>query len=154
MKKALILLVLFSSFSLFVNAQTDKKVTSYGEKITADNAIEMKELMTLLKSKDSLHTKLVGTVSSVCQKKGCWLTMDAGNGQSIMVRFYDYGFFLPMDCSGKKIVLEGSAYKSETTVDELRHYAEDAGKSKEEIEKIKEGKKEISFEATGVLLYN
>lgn len=80
--------------------------------------------------------------------------MDAGGGELMMVRFYDYGFFLPMDCAGKKIILEGNAFKSVTSVDELRHYAEDAGKSKEEIEKITEAEKQISFEATGVLLFN
>jgi hypothetical protein len=41
---------------------------------------------------------------------------------------------------------------SETSVEELRHYAEDAGKSQEEIEAITEPKKTYSFVADGVLL--
>ncbi len=154
MKKSLIVLMVLGLFCVSVQAQPKGKVSSYGEKITADNAIEVGKLMSMLQSRDSLHTKIVGTVESVCQKKGCWLTMDAGGGESIMVRFYDYGFFVPKDCAGKKVVLEGSAFKTETSVEELRHYADDAGKSKEEIAKITKPKKEISFEATGVLLYN
>jgi hypothetical protein len=37
-------------------------------------------------------------------------------------------------------------------VEELKHLAEDAGKSKEEIEAITEPKEELKFLATGVLL--
>jgi hypothetical protein len=39
-----------------------------------------------------------------------------------------------------------------TTVEELKHFAEDDGKSKEEIEKITEPKIEMVFEASGVKL--
>jgi len=154
MKKTFTLLSLILFLSAISFAQADQKVSSYGEKITPDKAIESTEISKLLSDKDSVHLKISGVVESICQKKGCWLKMDAGDGELMMVRFYDYGFFLPMDCAGKKIILEGNAFKSVTSVDELRHYAEDAGKSKEEIEKITEAEKQISFEATGVLLFN
>jgi hypothetical protein len=39
-----------------------------------------------------------------------------------------------------------------TTVAQLRHYAEDAGKSKEEIAKITEPKIELTFMADGVIV--
>jgi hypothetical protein len=39
-----------------------------------------------------------------------------------------------------------------TPVKELQHYAEDAGKSKEEIAKITEPKKEIVMNAKGILV--
>ncbi len=154
MKKSITLLCLIFFLSGISFAQGDQKVSYYGEKITPDKAIESTEISKLLADKDSVHVKVSGVVESICQKKGCWLKMDAGGGELMMVRFYDYGFFLPMDCAGKKIILEGNAFKSVTSVDELRHYAEDAGKSKEEIEKITEAEKQISFEATGVLLFN
>jgi hypothetical protein len=154
MKKTITLLSLILFLSAISFAQGDQKVSSYGEKITPDKAIESTEISKVLADKDSVHIKISGVVESICQKKGCWLKMDAGNGELMMVRFYDYGFFLPMDCAGKKIILEGNAFKSVTTVDELRHYAEDAGKSKEEINKITDDEKQISFEATGVLLFD
>ncbi len=153
MKKLLNIFTILALFCGSSQAQSSEKVASYGEKITPDNAIEATKINAMLNEQDSVHAKIIGTVASVCQKKGCWLKMDAGDGQIMMVRFYDYGFFVPMDCEGKKIILEGSAVKSVMTVDELRHYAEDAGKSKEEISKITSEEKQISFEATGVLLY-
>lgn len=154
MKKSIIILFLIAVSCTISRAQSAGTADSYGEKITPDNAIESNQISKILLKQDSIHTKIMGTVESVCKKKGCWLKMDAGDGQTMMVRFYDYAFFVPKDCEGKKIILEGSAYKTETSVDELKHYAEDAGKSKEEIENITKPETSISFEATGVLLYN
>jgi hypothetical protein len=50
------------------------------------------------------------------------------------------------------VILNGKAFVKITTVAELQHYAEDAGKSKEEVAKITSAKKEFAFEADGVLL--
>ena len=69
-----------------------------------------------------------------------------------MVRFKDYGFFMPLDAAEKEVIVAGKAYVKETSVDELRHYAEDAGKTQEEIALITEPKKEFAFEANGVLM--
>jgi len=68
-----------------------------------------------------------------------------------MVRFKDYGFFVPLDATGE-VIINGKAYVSETSVEELKHYAEDAGKSSEEIALIVKAEKTFSFEANGVLL--
>jgi hypothetical protein len=68
------------------------------------------------------------------------------------VTFKDYGFFVPKDSKGKEVVIEGIAMRKVTPVDELRHYAEDAGKSPEEVAAITEPVQELAFEAVGVLL--
>ena len=69
-----------------------------------------------------------------------------------MVKFKDYGFFMPKNIAGKEVIIDGKAYVSELSVEEQRHYAEDAGKSEEEIAAITEPKRTYSFEANGVLL--
>ena len=79
------------------------------------------------------------------------MTLDAGGDKTVMVKFKDYGFFMPLNAEGD-VIINGKAYVAETSVDELRHYAEDAGKSKEKIEAITEPKLEYHFEADGVLL--
>jgi hypothetical protein len=48
--------------------------------------------------------------------------------------------------------MEGIAETTETPVDELRHYAEDAGKSKAEIAKITKPEKALTFMADGVIV--
>ena len=124
----------------------------YGAGIKNEKHIDYKTLMTEISSKDTVQTTLLATVNEVCQAKGCWMTLnDAQAGDvELMVRFKDYGFFVPKDIGGRQVIVEGKAFKSITPVEELRHYAEDAGKSKEEIERITEPEETISFEATGV----
>ena len=152
MKKTLLsLLGLIVSVAL--SAQSGK-TSSYGDKITADKAINVKRLPGMVKEGDTVKVKVEGVVKSVCQKKGCWMKMDMGDDKTMMVHFKDYGFFVPKDCSGKKLVMEGIAFIDVTPVEQLKHYAEDAGKSKEEISAITEPEKELTFEASGVLLYN
>jgi hypothetical protein len=48
--------------------------------------------------------------------------------------------------------MDGYAYREVTSVEDLRHFAEDEGKSKEEIEAITEPREELKFMASGVLL--
>jgi len=48
--------------------------------------------------------------------------------------------------------MHGMAYYQITPVDELRHYAEDEGKSAEEVAEITEPKRELHFLADGVKL--
>ncbi len=124
----------------------------YGAGIKNDRYTDYKSLMAEMATKDTVETTFVATVNEVCQAKGCWMTLhDAQAGDvEIMVRFKDYGFFVPKDIGGRQVIVEGKAFKSVTPVEELRHYAEDAGKSAEEIQKITEPENTYSVEATGV----
>jgi hypothetical protein len=126
----------------------------FGARIDAANAITYDELIPKMGATDSLAVKVSGKVSEVCQKKGCWMTLvsDQPGQPEMRVTFKDYAFFMPKDLSGKRVVVEGYAYVDVTPVDVLRHYAEDAGKSKEEIEKITEPKREVAYEASGVVI--
>ncbi len=126
----------------------------FGETITEEGAIDYTELASKMGTQDSMNVKVIGTVESVCQAKGCWMNITAGNeaNEDMFVKFKDYGFFMPKDIAGRKVVMQGKAYREETSVDELRHYAEDEGKSAEEIAAITEPKVELKFMADGVIL--
>jgi uncharacterized protein GlcG (DUF336 family) len=126
----------------------------FGEAFTPGQVIKYDELRAKMGQQDSLETVLVGTVTEVCQAKGCWMSIASAdaNGEPMMVRFKDYGFFMPKDISGRKVVLKGYAFREVTSVDELRHYAEDANKTQAEIDAITEPKDELKFLASGVLL--
>jgi hypothetical protein len=129
---------------------------SFGEKISEDaylSAADAYAKYQTLKAGDTLDLKFSSTINEVCSKKGCWMTLPAGeSGETVMVRFKDYGFFMPLDSQGKEVIVEGKAFVKQVSVDELKHYAEDAGKSPEEIAKITEPKVEMAFEASGVLM--
>ncbi len=132
------------------------KVVSFGEKIDQKDVIAYDDMLTKIASRDSLKTKVIGTVEGVCQAKGCWMNIvsEKPNQPAMFVKFKDYGFFMPKDISGKKVIMDGYAFKEVTPIDELRHYAEDEGKSAEEIALITEPKEELKFMASGVLLLN
>jgi hypothetical protein len=126
----------------------------FGDSIAVDNAGEIAGFISDIGTEGKKTGRVSGKVLEVCQKKGCWMTLDAGNNQTIRVTFKDYGFFVPMDIAGKQVIIEGFAYNDTTSVEELKHYAEDAGKPKEEIEKITEPEIKVSFEAHGVAIKN
>ena len=130
-----------------------KAGVTYGKSIDKKNAISVKKLEDNLKNKSSFAGKIEGEVVSVCKKKGCFLTLKRdGEAEPIMVRFTDYGYFVPENIVGKTVVLEGKAKVKETSVEWQQHYAEDQGKSKEEIAKINTPKRDISVVADGVLV--
>ncbi|OUR92212.1 DUF4920 domain-containing protein [Flavobacteriales bacterium 34_180_T64] len=139
------------------SAQDTKEITyaSFGMEINDADALaanRMAEHYKSMKVGDTVNSKMIAIVDEVCQAKGCWMKVSLENGEQAMVKFKDYGFFMPKDIAGKQVVINGMAYVNEVPVDELRHYAEDAGDSPEEIAKITEPKKTFSFEADGVLL--
>jgi len=124
----------------------------FGKTITADGATNAANLGADIQRANGFSGKVTGTVTSVCQNKGCWMTLDTGNGTTMMVTFKDYGFFVPKDISGQTVVIEGKAEVRSISVDEQKHLAADAGKPQSEIDQITQPKDELRFVADGVLL--
>ena len=125
---------------------------TYGAAISAEGAQPLSALSTLLGTQDSARVKLVGTANEVCQAKGCWMTMKLADGREMRIRFKDYAFFVPKDISGKTVVINGWAHRETVPVSDLRHFAQDAGKSAAEIAAITEPQQQLNFEADGVLV--
>ena len=127
---------------------------TYGKVITADNAVNTEALNKTLSSDTVYNGKVTGKIVEVCKKKGCFMKLSQANGAPIMVQFTDYAYFMPQNIVGKTVVIAGKAKVKETSVERLKHYAADAGKTKEEIAMIKAPKKDISIMADGVLVVN
>jgi hypothetical protein len=130
--------------------------THFGGEMSKGGAIiPVSDLFKKMGDKKEISTKIEGTAVAVCQAKGCWMTLQSNpTSEPIMVKFKDYAFFMPKDLAGKKVICEGIATKTITPVDELRHYAEDEGKSAAEIAKITQPKEEIVFMASSVDIKN
>lgn len=132
-------------------AQSVSDGKHFGTKIDAKNAMSITDLYSKMQGKTVLENiKITGKATSVCQAKGCWMKLAAT--PEMMVKFKDYAFFMPKDLSGKSVVCVGKAIRKVTSLEELRHYAEDAGKSAADIAKITQPKEEITFEASGVVI--
>ena len=128
----------------------------FGEEFNADGAADINSIdPSSIAESDSLDAVVYGTVKEVCQVKGCWMTVvsDADTSQVINVRFKDYGFFVPKEGQySKDVIMKGVAKMDTLTVQQLRHYAEDAGKSQEEIDAITAPEISVNFTAEGVLI--
>lgn len=155
MMKKILTLIPALLFSLIILAQPPKGDANtgmtFGEKISADNAIPANDLVAKLQGTKAVDVKVTGKVVEVCKSEGCWLRMETANGP-MLIKMKDHAFLVPLSMNGKTIVAEGTATLKETSVEMLKHYAEDGGKSKEEVDAIKEPKKEITMQAKGILV--
>ena len=133
---------------------TDDGGKMYGEAIDADNAISVADMTKLISEKESMDTKIKAEIVEVCQNKGCWVTVKLPSGEDMRVKFGEDAFFVPKNSSGKTAIMEGTVSKEVITVDEQRHYLEDAGKPQEEIMAITTPDTTLSFNAKGIIVYN
>ena len=154
--KKLTILSIFIFSVLIINAQAPnvpaEPGASFGAKITAENALTVDQLYAKMKnSKGATPINLKAKVTEVCKEMGCWIKVETPTGE-MTVRMKDHSFFVPLVLSGKTVVIEGIAEEKLSTVEQLRDVAEDSGKSKEEVAKITQPKKEIILQAKGVLV--
>lgn len=165
MKLKTILLLLSVSFSTLAFSQETKMTgppagkaivgDTYGSPVPASaesKAISVEKLGKKLKkdNKKVENVAIKGKVTDVCDKKGCWLTIQTEDNSQFFVKMKDYGFFVPTALKGKNVVLEGAAERKVISVDEQKHYAEDAKKPQSEIDAITQPKEEIRFVANGI----
>ncbi len=132
--------------------ETSANAGWYGEEFEMTEAIEAKEVAGLMSDSSSNEFVVKGTIEECCQKKGCWMKVATADGESMRVSFKDYGFFVPLDAAGSTITMKGVATYDTISVDFLKHLAEDANATQEEIDAITEPELAITFEATGVLI--
>ena len=151
MKKLLFSSLLF--IALGASAQKEKtpaaKGVVYGVVAEEANPIAPDEIKAKLVD-NQYEGQITAKVVEVCKAEGCWIKVQRKDGSAMMVRAKDHAFLLPEDIVGKTVLIDGNATVKETTEEMRRHYAEDAGKSKKEIAKIKGSEKDVQFAARGV----
>lgn len=138
-----------------VNNDAPSDGIHFGEVIDTTGMIPYTDLLAQMAVSDSVQAKVYGKVSGVCQTKGCWMNIVSDSDTSkteMFVQFKDYGFFMPKDLAGKEVVMLGKSYREVTSVEDLKHFAEDEGLTAEEIAKITEPKTELKFMASGVMI--
>lgn len=127
-----------------------QKGTNFGKPVHTKKVLDVASFSKTMDTAASWTGVVTGTVKQVCKREGCWLRLDDGSAEGIMVQMKDHEFTVPKDIDGKTVYVLGTATKTTTTVKALQHYAEDAGKTKAEIEAITQPKTEIKMQATGV----
>ncbi|WP_396169624.1 DUF4920 domain-containing protein [Flavobacterium sp.] len=154
---SLILLATLFSCKENLTAPKQEKINYavFGDSISVDGAISearMLEKYQSLKEGDTVEVVFKSKIVDVCQKKGCWMNLALNEKESSFVKFKDYAFFVPLNAAEKEVVVKGKAFVSIESVDELKHYAKDAGKSQAAIDSITKPESTYGFMADGVLI--
>lgn len=134
-------------------ATEERKTGLFGAEFDAANPITVADLSAAIAESDSLDNVVVrAELTEVCQKQGCWVKLKNENGDDIFVKFKDHDFLAPKDAAGRQAIVHGVAKREVTSVEELQHYAADAGSTAAEIAKITEPKEELLITATGIII--
>ena len=150
MKKAYLYIILISITLNEANSQNNSNI--YGDNFSPINLEDFTFIESDFPENNKMPLKIKGEILSTCPKKGCWMRIRAEE-DTIFVRFKDYGFFVPKQgVEGKEVIINGDLSVDTLTVPQLRHYAEDAGKTLKEINKIIDPEITLSFIATGVII--
>lgn len=134
-------------------ATTDGRVLVRGEPLTLppESAVTLAEIEKDPEAFTGKRVRVEGRVEKVCQKKGCWLALtDDSGAEPVRVVMKDHAFFVPTDCVGKSVAVEGSVELREVSVEEQAHLAKDEG---QEVDaSTLKPRREVSIVATGVEL--
>jgi hypothetical protein len=150
MSRIVFSLILFLSFQV-LSKNTVKEAPFYGSEIKATQAVPLDRILKNYEKYDDKDVVMEATVNKVCASKGCWMTLQ-GSNKTFRVKFHDYSFFVPLSLMGKKVWVQGLIERDELSINETKHYLEDAGASKEEIAKVTRPTFEYSIIAKGVKL--
>jgi len=117
--------------------------TKFGNAITETSVTPLNALVQDPSRFNDKTVRTEGTVTAVCQSKGCWMQIADESGTA-HVKFAGYSFFVPREASGHRAVIQGKLLKNEA--DECA--AKDGCREKSEKETGAVAK--LEFEATGV----
>ena len=145
--------IFFVLLALAFSSCSTKEYEYFGMEIVDKVTHSYEDVFELAQSGVVENIILDGIILQTCAKKGCWMDVKMAEGDTMMVRFKDYGFFVPIEgAEDLRTVMHGTAKMDTISVDLLRHYAEDAGETEDEIMQITEPRFVLEFIADGVLI--
>ena len=115
--------VILGIFVLLIACQQEgnkKNGQTFGGEVTMEKAVSLAEVYANPDEFEGKEIRIDGKITQVCQHKGCWLKLSDGN-KELIVRFKDYGFFVPKDVAALKITIQGIF-----TTDADKHVMEEA----------------------------
>lgn len=125
---------------------------AFGPKeVDTSAAISTSELLAQFEGKTELEATFKGEIEEVCSKMGCWVNIKTDD-EPFMVRFKDHFTIPTMTEPGTMAYLTGTAIQDTVSVEDQRHFLEDAEAPQEEIDAITEPKYTMTFIAEGILL--
>ena len=117
----------------------------FGAELSELTPIALTALLDAPADYDGQIVQTEGTISSVCQRMGCWMELrpDEG-GAAIRVPMAGHSFFLPRDVSGSRATIEGTVEVQELPEDWQEHLREEGAQAADQS---------LAISATGVLIH-
>jgi hypothetical protein len=129
------------------------------EEFDVSASFTVDQMLDTVNNEGNFQGQVAGKLHAVCQKMGCWVTIQSSFGEEIRVFFKDH-FTIPVETPiGTDVIINGIAKSDTISVDFQKHLLDDSREagnevSEEEYNAIVEDKIEVSFEATGIIIYN
>jgi len=124
---------------------------SFGAPLSAAAPVELSQVIASPREWDGKTVKVSAQANAVCQKKGCWMTLAAAAaGPRVRVTFRDYGFFVPKDLAGRRVLAEGVFSVKTLPQAEAQHYADDEAQSGRPSRRVAGDELEFALVASGV----
>ncbi|MFA5417792.1 MAG: DUF4920 domain-containing protein [Bacteroidales bacterium] len=152
MKKLILTFIMVAMFfsGCDPTGKSNQTQTTIKQKEAITPVVQSDKLAAALDTTMELKLQLQGKILDVCTGSGCWLEMDMGDGQRVLVTFPKDVYVVDTSSIGKLAMVEGLATKEIISVKRLQLQAADEGASEEEINAINEPVAEYSFEASQV----
>ena len=141
--------LLLLTIAISSSALADASIQFFGETMPSKpEAISIKDAIESFDDQVE-PMKISGTITKVCQKKGCFMVLAEGDTYA-RVRFKDYGFFVPKDSATSDAVVFGVLSAKNLSPKQANHYAEDEGSD----QRYPDGKREFAIMASSVEIYS
>ncbi len=129
---------------------------SFGAPISTAKAVSLADAVAVVDADGEATVCVKAQIETVCKKRGCWMMLADGTNH-VRVRFTASekctdGFLMPRNADGHTAYVEGTVERTSMPEELARHYAEDQGKPKAEIEKIVGPQPAVVMIATGVMI--
>ena len=148
MRLILMIILFFSNLAL---ANKVKVKSFYGSDFTTSAPHSLQVIVDNFGSFETKDIVIKAKVKKVCVKKGCWMTFHLPK-HSVRVKFKNYSFFVPLSLEGREVLVNGRMGRKKISIDDTKHYLEDASASKEKIAAVTHASYEYHFVASGVKL--
>ncbi len=111
-----------------VSSTSNIKDLNFGDaKVKHGTPVDLTQLLATPERFSSGTITVQGTIAAVCAKRGCWMRLQVGDGQTLQVKVRDGDMEFPVSAKGKTALATGQLNISEIDIESQREQlAEDA----------------------------